>query len=84
MPELLVIFYNLYYFTLRIIEIVFLEKNVWILPWKLICHGSNIEFAIIILIVVLMFIWSKGPYRVIEGLWPSQKLEGGACTALNF
>ena len=34
--------------------------------------------------VVLMFIWSKGPYSVIEGLWPSQKLEGGACTALNF
>ena len=27
MPELLVIFYNLYYFTLRIIEIDFFEKK---------------------------------------------------------
>ena len=51
---------------------------------KLICHFSNIEFFTIILIVVLMFIWSKGPYRVIEGPRPSQKLEGGVCRALNF
>ena len=59
MPELLVIFYNLYYFTLRIIEID-LKKNVRILPWKLICHGSNIEFAIIILMLFLCLSGLKG------------------------
>ena len=84
MPELLVIFYNLYYFTLRIIEIDFFRKKRLDFAMEInlswfkyrICH-HNFD-------VVLMFIWSKGPYSVIEGLWPSQKLEGGACTALNF
>ena len=66
---------SFYFFIEHYLDFV-IEINWPLFKYRIYHHNFDCFF--------LMFIWSKGPYRVIEGPWPSQKLERGTCRALNF